>query len=97
MRDQLSALLDAQKRWNVSIQVDPFREGAYASMVSSLHILSFDEGPAVVYIEGLTGDLYAEGEDVDRCARVFGSLRAAALSPTASTAMIKGIRDEGTP
>ncbi|PZG01148.1 transcriptional regulator [Micromonospora endophytica] len=97
MREQLSALLDAQKRWNVSIQVIPFREGAYASMVSSFHILSFDDGPGVVYIEGLTGDLYAEGEDVDRCMRVFSSLRAEALSPTASTVMIKRIRDEETP
>ncbi|WP_280526177.1 helix-turn-helix domain-containing protein [Micromonospora sagamiensis] len=97
MRDQLAALLDAQKRWNVSIQVIPFKEGAYASMVSSFHILSFSEGPGVVYSEGLTGDLYAEGEDVDRCTRVFSSLRAAALSPTASTAMIKRIRDEETP
>lgn len=97
MRDQLSTLLHAQKRWNVTIQVIPFREGAYASMVSSFHILSFSEGPGVVYIEGLTGDLYAEGEDVDRCTRVFNSLRAAALSPTASTAMIKRIRDKETP
>ena len=97
MREQLSALLNAQKRWNVTVQVIPFREGAYASMVSSFHILSFDEGPGVVYIEGLTGDLYAEGEDVDRCARVFSNLRAAALSPTASTAMIKKIRDKETP
>ncbi|WP_405101365.1 helix-turn-helix domain-containing protein [Micromonospora sp. NBC_01412] len=97
MGGQLSALLDAQKRWNVTIQVIPFREGAYASMVSSFHILSFAEGPGVVYIEGLTGDLYAEGEDVQRCTRVFNSLRAAALSPTASTSMIKQIRDKETP
>jgi hypothetical protein len=97
MIHQLTALLDAQKRWNVSIQVIPFREGAYASMLSSFHLLSFAEGPGVVYIEGLTGDLYAEGEDVQRCAGVFNSLRAAALSPTASTAMIKKIRDKETP
>ncbi|HEY0697704.1 MAG TPA: DUF5753 domain-containing protein, partial [Micromonospora sp.] len=93
MSEQLSALLDAGKRWNVTIQVIPFREGAYASMVSSFHILSFSEGPGVVYIEGLTGDLYAEGEDVRRCTDVFNSLRAAALSPTASAGLIKKVRD----
>ncbi|MEU3456905.1 helix-turn-helix transcriptional regulator [Micromonospora sp. NPDC006766] len=93
MAQQLTALLDAQKRWNVTIQVIPFREGAYASMLSSFAILSFEEGPGVVYIEGLTGDLYAEGEDVRRCTVVFNSLRASALSAAASVALIKKIRD----
>ncbi|MBM0201743.1 helix-turn-helix domain-containing protein [Micromonospora sp. STR1s_5] len=97
MAEQLTTLLEAQKRWNVTVQVIPFREGAYASMVSSFHILGFAEGPGVVYIEGLTGDLYAEGEDVDRCARVFSNLRAAALSPTASTTLIRKLRDKETP
>ncbi|KIR60860.1 MULTISPECIES: helix-turn-helix domain-containing protein [Micromonospora] len=96
MQTQLTALLDAQKRWNVTVQVIPFREGAYASMLSSFHILSFTEGPGVVYIEGLTGDLYAEGEEVQRCTRVFNSLRAAALSPTASTGIIKKHLDKET-
>ena len=93
MRAQLAALLTASKLWNVSIQVIPFREGAYASMLSSFHILTFAESSSVVYIEGLTGDLYAEGEDVRRCTVVFNSLRASALSATASAAMIKKIRD----
>jgi len=97
MTNQLTALLEAQDRWNVVIQVIPFGEGAYASMMSSFHILSFDEGPGVVYIEGLTGDLYAEGEDVQRCARVFDDLRASALSPAASAEMIKDLRDRETP
>ncbi|MEH1012684.1 DUF5753 domain-containing protein [Micromonospora sp. CPCC 206060] len=90
---QLTALLDAQERWKVTIQVIPFREGAYASMLSSFAILNLDEGPGVVYIEGLTGDLYAEGEDMGRCAVVFNSLRASALSATDSTAMIRKIRE----
>ncbi|MDG4785938.1 helix-turn-helix transcriptional regulator [Micromonospora sp. WMMD1102] len=93
MKAQLTAMLEKVKLWNVTLQVIPFREGAYASMLSSFHILTFNEGPGVVYIEGLTGDLYAEGEDVRRCADVFASLRAVALSATASAAMIKKIRD----
>ncbi|MDG4762736.1 Scr1 family TA system antitoxin-like transcriptional regulator [Solwaraspora sp. WMMD406] len=78
------------------MQVIPSQEGAYASMLSSFHILSFDEGPGVVYIEGPTGDLYAEGDDVQRCAKVFGMLRASALSPTASAEMIRNLRDRET-
>ncbi|MEQ4304853.1 helix-turn-helix transcriptional regulator [Plantactinospora sp. B6F1] len=93
MHAQLTAMLDAAKLWNVTLQVIPFREGAYASMLSSFHILTFTDGPGVVYIEGLTGDLYAEGEDVRRCTVVFNALRASALSASDSAAMIKRIRD----
>lgn len=93
MKEQLNALIAATKSWNVTLQVIPFKEGAYASMLSSFHILRFPDGPAVVYIEGLTGDLYAEGDDIARCVTVFNSLRSSALSPTASLAMIKRIRD----
>ncbi|MFI5839255.1 helix-turn-helix domain-containing protein [Catenuloplanes sp. NPDC051500] len=93
MRAQLTALVEATKLWNVTLQIIPFREGAYASMLSSFAILKFPESPGVVYIEGLTGDLYAEGDDVQRCTNVFNSLRSSALSPSASTAMIKKIRD----
>ena len=95
MRDQLTALLDAADQWNVTLQVIPFREGAYASMLSSFAILSFPDHPGVVYIEGLTGDLYAEGADVDRCRTVFNDLRSSALSPSDSVTVIRQIRDAG--
>lgn len=93
MNVQLTALIEAASLPNVTLQVIPYREGAYASMLSSFAILVFPDGPGVVYIEGLTGDLYAEGADVDRCSRVFNELRSSALSPAESTAMITRIRD----
>jgi hypothetical protein len=93
MHEQLTAMLDMGKLHNVTLQVIPFTEGAYASMLSSFALLNFPEIPSVVYIEGLTGDLYAEGDDVQRCATVFSELRSSALSPSASAAMIKKIRD----
>jgi len=93
MTQQLGAVLAATKLWNVTVQVIPFSEGAYASMLSSFHILHFPDGPAVVYIEGLTGDIYAEGDDIARCTAVLNSLRSSALSPTASVRMIRKVRD----
>jgi len=93
MEEQLGALLAATKLWNVTLQVIPFREGAYAAMLSSFHVLRFPGNAEVVYIEGLTGDLYAEGDDIARCAAVFSSLRSSTLSPTASTMMMRKIRD----
>jgi hypothetical protein len=93
MSEQLDALLTAAKLRNVTLQVIPFKEGAYASMLSSFHVLQFPAGVEVVYIEGLTGDLYAEGDDIARCTAVFSSLRSSALSPTASATMIRQVRD----
>jgi transcriptional regulator with XRE-family HTH domain len=93
MHHQLTAMLDLAKLRNVTIQVIPFKEGAYASMLSSFAILNLPAGPNVVYIEGLTGDLYAEGDEVQRCLTVLNELRASALSPSASLEMIKRIRD----
>lgn len=93
MRDQLTAMIEATKLRNVTLQVIPFREGAYASMLSSFAVLSFPKNPGVVYIEGLTGDLYAEGDDVQRCTTVFSDLRSSGLSPAASAEMIGKIRD----
>jgi hypothetical protein len=93
MREQLNALVTAARLHNVTLQVIPFKEGAYASMLSSFHVLQFAAGLEVVYIEGLTGDLYAEGDDIARCTAVFSSLRSSALSPTASATMIRHVRD----
>ncbi len=93
MHDQLTGILQISKLHNVTLQVIPFEEGAYASMLSSFALLHFPDSPSVVYIEGLTGDLYAEGEDVQRCATVFSELRSSALSPSASVAFIRRIRD----
>ncbi|GAA4595672.1 transcriptional regulator with XRE-family HTH domain [Actinoplanes octamycinicus] len=93
MREQLTAMLELAKLRNVTLQVIPFKEGAYASMLSSFAILTLPAGPNVVYIEGLTGDLYAEGDEVQRCVTVLNELRASALSPSASLEMIKQIRE----
>jgi transcriptional regulator with XRE-family HTH domain len=93
MRAQLTALLEAAELWNVTLQVIPFREGAYASMLSSFAILNFPDHAGVVYIESLTGDLYAEGADVERCTIVFNDLRSSALSPSESAAIIRDLRD----
>jgi transcriptional regulator with XRE-family HTH domain len=94
MRRQLASLLSVAKLWNVEIQVIPYHEGAYASMLSSFHVLRFPAGPPVVYIEGLTGDIYAEGAEVARCDAVFTKLRSSALSPAASVRKIEELRGE---
>jgi transcriptional regulator with XRE-family HTH domain len=95
MRGQLKRLSEAAQMSNVTIQILPFSGGAYAGMAGSFAILDFPtpDAPQVACAEGLTGVLYAEGEDVQRYMLVFDNLRAAALSPLESARLIASIRD----
>lgn len=90
LKVQLEKLKQRSESRNVTIQVLPFSGGAYAGMVGSFAILGFGSGsaPQVVYAEGLTADLYSEGEDVARYKLVFENLLSAALSPLESKKLI---------
>jgi hypothetical protein len=46
-----------------------------------------------VYIEGLTGDIFAESEDAQLYHDVFDNLRATALSPALSQQKIQDVRE----
>jgi transcriptional regulator with XRE-family HTH domain len=96
MRGQLKRLSEAIQMPNVTIQILPFSGGAYAGMAGSFAILSFPtaDAPTIACAEGLTGALYAEGDDARRYTLVFDSLRAAALSPLESARLIDSVRAE---
>jgi transcriptional regulator with XRE-family HTH domain len=96
MRGQLKRLSEAARMPNVTIQILPFSGGAYAGMAGSFAILDFPaaDAPTIACAEGLTGALYAEGDDAQRYMLVFDSLRAAALSPLESARLIDSVRDE---
>jgi len=95
MRKQLDHLVHmVTTRPNVTLQVLPFTAGAYLSMGNPLVILSFPD-PAdsdVVFLENIAGELYLEDpESVTRYSVVFDHLRAAALSPEETVALIKKV------
>jgi transcriptional regulator with XRE-family HTH domain len=71
---------------NVTIQIVPFDAVANPGMIGSFTIVRFPsaDDPDIVYIEGVTGDIFAESEDALSYHEVFDHLRAAALSPTDS-------------
>ena len=96
MRGQLKRLSEAAQMPNVTVQILPFSGGAYAGMAGSFAILDFPSAaaPTIACAEGLTGALYAEGEDVHRYTLVFDNLRAAALSPLESARLIDSVREE---
>ena len=75
MGKQLEHLLEVGRRGNVTVQVIPFRAGAYMSMEGGFIILRFAEAtdPEVVCIDTLTRSLYiddaSEGASLYRCLR----------------------------
>jgi transcriptional regulator with XRE-family HTH domain len=93
MRAQLKHLVEASRRWNVTLQILPFSGGAYAGMAGSFAILEFNDAPSVAYAEALAGDIYQDAGDVQRYHVVFESLRAAALSPLESVRLVERVQD----
>jgi transcriptional regulator with XRE-family HTH domain len=95
MRGQLVHVLERAKQPNVSIQVLPFTASANPGMVSSFAVIGFDEPDLdIVFVEGLTGDIFEDGADVQRYHGVYNELRSAALNKPQSVARIKEILDD---
>jgi hypothetical protein len=94
MGEQLDRLIAAGKLTNVTISVIPFIVGAHPAMDSLFEILDFGgTAPQVVYVEGLMGYIYLDrAQDISRYAQVFDHLRALALTPEESAALIAKIR-----
>ena len=91
-RDQLERLRGFSKLGNVTLQVLPFDAGAYVQ--GAFTILGFAEAldPDIVYVEYPTGALYLEEPDeITTYTLVFDHLRAAALSPSRSLALLSDI------
>lgn len=94
MREQLRHLIDVAARPNVTVQMLPYAAGAHPGVIGSFVVLRFADDPDVAYIEGVAGDVYAEGTDVERFTLAFDGLRAAAASPGASLEMLTAALDD---
>jgi hypothetical protein len=77
-------------KYNIKIQIIPYRAGAHPAMDSTFNILEFAPPvPKVVYVEGLVGYNYLDrAADIDRYQQVFDHLSSLALNPADSVAMI---------
>ncbi|WP_460308009.1 helix-turn-helix domain-containing protein [Actinocorallia aurea] len=97
MADQLRELAGTARLPNVTVQVLPFTAGAHPSMQNGFVVLGFPEplDPDVVYVEYRTGGICLEqSADIRIYETVFDHLRAKALSPEDSAALIQRIADE---
>ncbi|WP_416971525.1 helix-turn-helix domain-containing protein [Streptomyces sp. 4F14] len=97
MREQLEFLVDQAKLPHVTIQVLPFGVGSHTGINGQYAILEFAElaDSSVVYIEGVTSDLYLEKpHEVQKYSLMYEHLRAQSLNPEESIRMIQDLAKE---
>ncbi|AOT59422.1 MULTISPECIES: helix-turn-helix domain-containing protein [Streptomyces] len=94
---QLEALLEQSHLPHVTVQVMPFEMGAHPGISGHYAILEFPDASdsSVVYIEGVTSDLYLEKpNDVQRYTVMYEHLRAQALGVEQSRRFIARMAKE---
>ncbi|MFJ3228329.1 helix-turn-helix domain-containing protein [Streptomyces sp. NPDC086783] len=94
MRDQLEYLVEQSQLPHVTVQVIPFDMGAHPGLNGQYAILEFPDAAdsSVVYIEGVTSDLYLEkANDVQKYSVMYEHLRAQALNVEQSRQFIADI------
>ncbi|MCX4666376.1 helix-turn-helix domain-containing protein [Streptomyces sp. NBC_01381] len=97
MRDQLEHLVEQSQLPHVTVQVIPFDMGAHPGLNGQYAILEFPDAAdsSVVYIEGVTSDLYLEkANDVQQYSVMYEHLRAQALNVDHSRQLIADIAKE---
>ncbi len=93
MKAQLAHLTQAAELPQITLQALPYAVGGHPGMPGSFVILQYaDAGIGdVVYIETQAGDLFLESDtDLSRFGAIFEYLRALALPPDESVALIQG-------
>jgi transcriptional regulator with XRE-family HTH domain len=97
MQAQLLHLADTAAQGKITVQVLPFSAGPHPGQAGPFIILGFAEltEPEVVYMETVGGNLYVDKpEEVRLFTTVFDRLRAVALSPAQSAAMLQTLAGE---
>lgn len=91
MREQLERLVEQSQLPHVTVQILPFDMGAHPGLNGQYAILEFPDAAdsSVVYIEGVTSDLYLEKpHDVQKYSVMYEHLRAQALNAEQSRQFI---------
>jgi transcriptional regulator with XRE-family HTH domain len=91
MIEQLEHLIEMSRLPHVTVQLIPFTMGAHPGVSGQYAILEFPDAAdsSVVYIEGVTSDLYLEkAQDVQKYSVMYEHLRAQALNADQSREFI---------
>ncbi|MEZ7002697.1 helix-turn-helix transcriptional regulator [Streptomyces sp. SCSIO 75703] len=92
MREQLEHVAEMSQLPHITVQVLPFDVGAHPGINGQYSILEFADtaDSSVVYLEGVTSDLYLEkAQDVQKYTVMYEHLRAQALNVDQSRQLIE--------
>ncbi|MBT2419999.1 helix-turn-helix transcriptional regulator [Streptomyces sp. ISL-22] len=95
MAEQLGRVAALARERTVVVQVLPYAAGAYAVMTGDLKLMEFEDAPPTAYTEAVySGNLLDDPAVVKRAYAAYDLLRAAALSPEASLALIQSAAED---
>lgn len=90
MAAQLDPIVELAERYRIVPQIVPRRCGAYPLMAAPIMVMTFPDAPPLVYTEAsYSGDTIDDPALVKQYRKAYDRLRALALSPEVSLAMIK--------
>ncbi|NUP19058.1 MAG: helix-turn-helix transcriptional regulator [Streptomyces sp.] len=92
---QLDHIATMMRERTVLLQVLPFAAGAHPQMGKMMWLMEFEDAPPTVYTEGVfSGTLLDDPMVVKRARAAYDHIRAAALSPEASLALIESVAED---
>lgn len=95
MAEQLERIAALVRERTVLVQVLPYAAGAYAVMNGTLRLMEFEDAPPTAYTEAVySGNLLDDPAVVKRAQSAYDLIRAAALSPEASLALIRSAAED---
>ena len=98
MHSQLNFLIERGERRNITLQVLPYCAGEHPGLGGSMNVYTVPQQQAVAYEEGSrSGILIEDRDEVAERRESYDLLRAMALSPRDSKAMIRAAMEDWTP
>lgn len=95
MTAQLDHIAELADRHRITPQIVPRNSGAYPLMAASIMVMDFPDAPPLVYTEAsYSGDTIDDPALVKQYRKAYDRLRAVALSPDTSLAMIKAAAED---
>ncbi|GAA4612563.1 helix-turn-helix transcriptional regulator [Actinoallomurus liliacearum] len=94
-KEQINHLIELAEEPNITVQIVPSRTGTYAGLPGAFTLLSFDDGPDLVYVEG-----HAEGQVTDQPDKIrvhvlsFSLIRGAAMSADDSLKLLRTVWED---